>query len=40
VEAKAGKISAACRLDRLYLYLIDELKRIVESAVRPGKELT
>jgi hypothetical protein len=36
MEAKAGKISAACRMDRPYLYLIDELKRMVESAVRPG----
>jgi hypothetical protein len=35
-ETKAGKIPAARRLGRRYVYLIDELKRMVESAVRPG----
>jgi hypothetical protein len=35
-ETKAGKIPAARRLGRRYVYLIDELKRMVESSVRPG----
>jgi hypothetical protein len=39
-ETKAGKIPAARRIGRRYVYLIVELKRMVESAVRPGKELT
>jgi hypothetical protein len=39
-ETKAGKVPAARRLGRRYVYLIDELKRMVESAVPPGKELT
>ena len=39
-ETRAGKIPAARRIGRRYVYLIDELKRMVESAVRPGKELT
>ena len=38
-DTKAGKIPAARRIGRRYVYLIDELKRMVESAVRPGKEL-
>jgi hypothetical protein len=29
-------VPAARRLGRRYVYLIDELKRMVESAVRPG----
>ena len=35
-ETKAGKIPAARRIGRRYVYLIEELKRMVESAVRPG----
>jgi excisionase family DNA binding protein len=35
-ETKAGRIPAARRIGRRYVYLIDELKRMVESAVRPG----
>lgn len=35
-ETKAGKIPAARRIGRRYVYLIDELKRMVEGAVRPG----
>ncbi len=33
-ETKAGKIPAARRIGRRYVYLIVELKRMVESAVR------
>ncbi len=35
-ETKAGRIPAARRIGRRYVYLIEELKRMVESAVRPG----
>ena len=35
-ETKAGKIPAARRIGRRYVYLIEELKRMVEGAVRPG----
>jgi hypothetical protein len=35
-ETKAGRIPAARRMGRRYIYLIEELKRMVESAVRPG----
>jgi hypothetical protein len=35
-DTKAGRVPAARRLGRRYVYLIDELKRMVESAVRPG----
>lgn len=35
-ETKAGRIPAARRLGRRYVYLIEELKRMVENAVRPG----
>ena len=35
-ETKAGRIPAARRFGRRYIYLIDELKRMVENAVRPG----
>jgi hypothetical protein len=35
-ETKAGKIPAARRIGRRYVYLIEELKRMVESAIRPG----
>jgi hypothetical protein len=35
-ETKAGRIPAARRFGRRYVYLIDELKRMVETAARPG----
>jgi predicted site-specific integrase-resolvase len=35
-ETKAGKIPAARRVGRRYVYLIEELKRMVENSVRPG----
>ena len=35
-DTKAGKISAARRIGRRYIYVIEELKRMVETAVRPG----
>ena len=35
-DTKAGKIPAARRIGRRYIYVIEELKRMVESAVRPG----
>jgi hypothetical protein len=35
-ETKAGRIPAARRMGRRYVYLIEELKRMVETAVRPG----
>ena len=35
-ETKAGRIPAARRFGRRYVYLIAELKNMVESAVRPG----
>lgn len=35
-ETKAGKIPAARRIGRRYVYLIKELKRMVENSVRPG----
>lgn len=35
-ETKAGRIPAARRFGRRYVYLIDDLKRMVENAVRPG----
>lgn len=35
-ETKAGKIPAARRIGRRYLYLVEELKRMVENAIRPG----
>ena len=35
-DTKAGKIPAARRMGRRYIYVIEELKRMVESAVRPG----
>ena len=35
-DTKAGKIPAARRMGRRYIYVIEELKRMVENAVRPG----
>jgi hypothetical protein len=35
-ETKAGKIPAARRMGRRYVYLIEELRRMVEGAARPG----
>ena len=35
-ETKAGRIPAARRFGRRYIYLIEELKRMIESAARPG----
>ena len=35
-ETKAGHIPAARRIGRRYVYIIEELKRMVENAVRPG----
>lgn len=35
-ETKAGKIPAARRIGRRYVYLIEELRRMVENSVRPG----
>jgi hypothetical protein len=35
-DTKAGKIPAARRIGRRYVYLIGELKRMVENASRPG----
>jgi hypothetical protein len=35
-ETKAGRIPAARRFGRRYVYLVAELKNMVESAVRPG----
>jgi hypothetical protein len=33
---KAGSIPAARKIGRRYIYLVDELRRMVESATRPG----
>lgn len=35
-ETKAGRIPAARRIGRRYVYLVVELKNMVESAARPG----
>jgi hypothetical protein len=35
-DTKAGRIPAARRIGRRYVYLIADLKRMVEGAVRPG----
>jgi hypothetical protein len=35
-ETKAGHVPAARRIGRRYVYIIEELKRMVESAIRPG----
>ena len=35
-ETKAGKIPAARKIGRRYIYVIEDLKRMVESATRPG----
>ena len=35
-ETKAGKIPAARRIGRRYVYLIEELRRMVETSIRPG----
>ena len=35
-DTRAGKISAARRIGRRYVYMIEELKRMVEGAARPG----
>ena len=34
-DTKAGKIPAARRIGRRYIYMIEELKRMVENAARP-----
>jgi hypothetical protein len=35
-ETKAGHIPAARKIGRRYVYIIEELKRMVENAIRPG----
>jgi hypothetical protein len=35
-ETRAGHIPAARRIGRRYIYLIEDLKRMVENATRPG----
>jgi len=35
-ETKVGRIPAARRIGRRYIYVIEELKRMVDGAVRPG----
>lgn len=35
-QTKAGHVPAARKIGRRYVYIIEELKRMVESAVRPG----